>query len=194
MVAFPFASCVPFSATRALDEGQDPGRTGVLFRAAGHDAPGADVVQQLESLLGLSGPDVLRYTDRRKGHSRAIRLRRDGAVSKLEAFLLAGDTRAEAWIRTLLQEELPVQDYGRMLLVPGAVPAAQVPSRGRQICSCLNVSEASIREHLAQPRGFGPEQRLAQLQASLGCGTQCGSCVPELKRLVRTSAPDVMAA
>ncbi len=27
--------------------------------------------------------------------------------------------------------------------------------------------------------------RLAALQAELGCGTQCGSCVPELRRLVQ---------
>jgi assimilatory nitrate reductase catalytic subunit len=28
-------------------------------------------------------------------------------------------------------------------------------------------------------------QRLAGLQQQLQCGTRCGSCVPELKRLVR---------
>ena len=34
--------------------------------------------------------------------------------------MLAGDTSAEAWIKTVLQDELPAQSYGRLLLVPGA--------------------------------------------------------------------------
>lgn len=38
------------------------------------------------------------------------------------------------------------------------------------------------------------EQRLATLQAGLQCGTHCGSCVPELKRLVRSTSPALQAA
>jgi assimilatory nitrate reductase catalytic subunit len=29
------------------------------------------------------------------------------------------------------------------------------------------------------------EQRLSQLQSQLQCGTNCGSCLPQLKKLVR---------
>jgi len=32
-----------------------------------------------------------------------------------------------------------------------------------------------------------PQDRLTSLQQQLGCGTQCGSCVPELKRLISIS-------
>jgi len=42
--------------------------------------------------------------------------------------------------------------------------------------------------------GPPPEQRLAGLQGALQCGTGCGSCLPELKRLVRSSMPDRLAA
>jgi assimilatory nitrate reductase catalytic subunit len=31
-------------------------------------------------------------------------------------------------------------------------------------------------------------QRLAAVQEALKCGTNCGSCVPELKRLIRLQA------
>jgi assimilatory nitrate reductase catalytic subunit len=46
------------------------------------------------------------------------------------------------------------------------------------------VGEAAIDVTLR--RCTGPaESRLQQLQDALKCGTNCGSCVPELKRLVR---------
>jgi len=63
-----------------------------------------------------------------------------------------------------------------------------VQARGKQICSCFNVTEPAIGEQLASCRG-SPDERLALLQGALKCGTNCGSCLPELKRLVRASMP-----
>ena len=37
------------------------------------------------------------------------------------------------------------------------------------------------------------KERLASLQATLKCGTNCGSCVPELKRRVRSARSDAQA-
>lgn len=176
MAAFPFAACVPFGRER----------TGVLFRAAAHDAPPDELLQKIEGLLGL-GTDALRYADKRRGQRRAVRLERKGAEASLEAFLLAGDTSAESWIRTLLQDELPAQSYGRLLLVPGAKAPVAVQSRGRQVCTCFNVSDAAIQVHLASSTG-GEADRLASLQGTLKCGTNCGSCIPELKKMVRMQA------
>ena len=174
MPRFTYATCVPFGRER----------TGLLFRAAAYEAASDDLVSRIEDILGLSGPDVLHYADRRRGQRRSVRLRRQGADARLEAFLLAGDTSAEAWIRTLLQDELPAQAYGRQLLVPGAKPPLAVAARGRQVCSCFNVSEIEIRNTLASCAG-SPDTQLQQLQEALKCGTNCGSCVPELKRIVR---------
>ena len=113
-----------------------------------------------------------------------MRLRRDGDGTRLDAFLLAGDTRAEAWIRTLLQDELPAQAYGRYLLLPGATPPVPVKPRGRQVCSCFDVAQNDIEAELG--RCSGPaDARLRQLQSTLKCGTNCGSCLPEVQRLVR---------
>lgn len=68
--------------------------------------------------------------------------------ARLEAFALAGDTRAEAWVRALLQDELPAQAYGRAaLLAPGAKPPATLAPRSRQVCTCLNVTEGEIPRH-----------------------------------------------
>jgi assimilatory nitrate reductase catalytic subunit len=184
MALFPFASCVPFSGGA---------RTGILMRAAAHEAPPDEVLQRIEELLGLSGNDALRYADRKKGQRRAMRLVRKEGGAQLEGFVLAGDTSAEPWIKTLLQDELPAQAYGRLLLVPGATAPVAVQSRGKPVCTCFNVTDAAIHEHLAGTRGH-PEQRLTLLQDALKCGTNCGSCVPELKRMVRSVAPLRQAA
>jgi assimilatory nitrate reductase catalytic subunit len=174
MALFPFASCVPFGRERS----------GVLFRAASYEAPPGEVLARIEGMLGLAGADTLRYADKKKGQHRVMRLVRQGEQAQLEGFVLAGDTRAEAWIKTLLQDELPAQAYGRLLLLPGASAPVAVQSRGRQVCTCFNVSEPAIQAHLAGTRG-SEDQRLASLQGALQCGTNCGSCVPELRRLVR---------
>lgn len=174
MRAFPYASCVPFGRERS----------GVLFRAAAYEAASAELLTRLEAILGLDARDVLHYVDKRRGQRRSMRLSTQGRDTKLEGFLLAGDTSAEAWIRTLLQDELPAQAYGRLLLAPGAKAPVAVAQRGRQVCACFNVSENEIEGTLAKCAGSA-DSRLQQLQESLKCGTNCGSCIPELKRMVK---------
>jgi assimilatory nitrate reductase catalytic subunit len=187
MALFPFATCVPFSGNTAGAE-----RSGLLFRAAGHDAPADALLEQIEALLGLQGTDTLRYADRRRGQRRSVRLvRRSDQSAGLEAFLLAGDTSAEAWIATLLREELPAQSYGRLLLSPGARAPLAVQSRGKPVCTCFNVTDLAIQSELGRCSGSADE-RLAALQGALKCGTNCGSCIPELKRMVREQ-PEALA-
>lgn len=200
MAQFPFTSCVPFSNNTPLaDRGSE--RSGVLFRAASHETPPDEMLAALERIFGLDAPDVLRYADRKKGQRRTMRLVRNGGDAHLAGFVLAGDTSAQAWIRTLLQDELAAQSYGRLLLLPGAKPPLAVQSRGKPVCTCFNVSDMAIDEHLALlSRGGGggghlgtDEEKLASLQATLKCGTNCGSCVPELKRRVRSARNDAVA-
>jgi len=182
MPSFDFASCVPFGRER----------TGVLLRAAAHEAPEAALVDRVEALLGLDGPDALRYVDKRRQQRRSARLLRQDGASTLQAFLLAGDTRAEAWIKTLLQEALPADSYGRLLLMPGAAAPVALAPRSPQVCTCFNVSEEAIRAEL--PRcGGQDEQRLNELQGKLRCGTNCGSCIPELRRLVKAVPASLVA-
>ncbi|WP_066333422.1 nitrate reductase [Azohydromonas lata] len=189
MERFDYASCVPFGHERS----------GVLFRAAADAPPPLELVDEVERLLGLAGPGVraLRYEDRKRGQRRTVKLATVGGDSRLEAVLLAGDASAESWIKALLQDELPAQAYGRLLLAPGAKPPVALAPRGKQVCACFNVSEPQIREALAGCRGSGVE-RLSQLQSQLRCGTNCGSCVPALKTLVAATpatapAPTVAA-
>jgi NAD(P)H-nitrite reductase large subunit len=50
--------------------------------------------------------------------------------------------------------------------------------RGRTLCNCFDVAEAEIDAFLARANS------LAELQASLKCGTNCGSCLPEVRRRI----------
>ena len=177
MARFAFATCVPFGRER----------DGVLFRAAAAEAPPDELLVAIETVLGLGDRQVLRYADRRRGQRRTARLATVGADAKLEGFLLGGDISAEAWVRPLLQEERPAQAYGRLLLLPGARPPVAQAPRGRQVCTCFDVSEPVIQTALEAIDGE-PDVRLAALQLRLKCGTNCGSCIPELKRLVREHA------
>jgi assimilatory nitrate reductase catalytic subunit len=55
--------------------------------------------------------------------------------------------------------------------------AGGAPERGRTVCHCFDVAENDIKIFL------GESKSLEALQASLKCGTNCGSCVPELRRM-----------
>ncbi|HEV3008621.1 MAG TPA: molybdopterin dinucleotide binding domain-containing protein, partial [Burkholderiales bacterium] len=58
-------------------------------------------------------------------------------------------------------------------------PADTSPSASdRAVCACFKVLESTIRSAVAAGAG------LAKLQKELRCGTNCGSCVPELRRFV----------
>ncbi|HOA94233.1 MAG TPA: molybdopterin-dependent oxidoreductase [Quisquiliibacterium sp.] len=183
MADVDYAACVPFSSGAGGDE-----RSGVLFHAAAGLPQEAGWLERIERLLRLDAADCLRYADPRLGQRRTVRLRRDGAQVRLEGFLIAGDTRAQRWMTELLRASLPVQADGRRLLQATETPPVAVPERGRAVCTCLNVARSEIAAHLGKHAGT-PAERLASLQTTLGCGTQCGSCLPELKRLVHDIAP-----
>ena len=191
MRCFPFATSVPFSSNTPLAE-VTQARHGVLFRAAAHEAPPPELLAQLESIVGLDAKDSLRYVDRKRGQHRVARLvpsNKERGEAALQGFLLAGDISAEAWIKTVLQDELPAQSYGRLLLLPGAKAPVAVQSRGKQICSCFNVTDLAIESELNRCSG-DDSTRLVQLQSTLKCGTNCGSCLPEVKSLVQASLKD----
>ncbi|MGA8514279.1 MAG: molybdopterin-dependent oxidoreductase, partial [Burkholderiaceae bacterium] len=199
MARFEFATCVPFGRE---DTGEDAAATppsqplhaavppplrGILFRAASNYAPEDDSLAQIEALLGLSGADTLRYEDKKRGQRRAARLVRTAqGKAELQGFILAGDTSAQAWIKTLLQDQLDAQAYGRLLLSPGAKAPVAIQSKGAQVCTCFNVTAPEIDRFLRNCTG-SDGQKLSALQGNLKCGTNCGSCLPQVKRMVRSA-------
>ncbi len=198
MVEFEFASCTPFSESAA--EGAK--RSGVLFRAACSEPPGTEILFAIEKILKFNGTESLRYLDARRCQLRIIRLQSNlGTQSnnsyptpqvntpssddtQLEAFIIAGDTSSEGWLKTLLQSKSSTKNYGRRLLMTGSKAPVALAETGKTVCSCVGVKDIAILEHLKLSEGGAHDQKLTSLQSALKCGTQCGSCVPELRRMI----------
>jgi assimilatory nitrate reductase catalytic subunit len=184
MHQFAYASCTLFGNGNS-NNGGNSGRSGVLLRAADDYAAKPELLREIEALFGIAGIQVLRYDDSKRGNARRILLQ-DG---KLAAVALSGDIAAGAWLRQTLTEEALVSPFGRLLLSSSASAPQGFKARGKVVCSCFNVAQAEIDEALlALAPGTDPALRLAALQESLKCGTNCGSCVPELKQII-TSLP-----
>ena len=178
-----YACCVPVAGTVR-------GQTGWLLEAAFDQAPAEAWIQGLSQALDLLAPGALRYADGRRGHLRLLRLQGEGAEARLQSWLRIGETRAGqgdgdgAWLDAWWREGRPVAGLGRQLLAPQS-SAAGTPA-SPVVCHCLGVREAQIQARLGQCQDLTPEARLQALQAALRCGTQCGSCLPQLRRLAQT--------
>lgn len=175
---FAYASCTLF--------GRD--KTGVLLRAADDYPAAAELVKDIEQQFGIAGAEVLRYDDTKRGNARHI-LVRDG---RLAAVSLAGDTSAEPWLKAYLENEQPVAALGRLLLMPSSKAPAGFKSRGKIVCNCFNVAEREIATALDGHDWVNagmPETALKALQDKLKCGTNCGSCVPEVRRIILSREP-----
>ena len=185
MPELAFASCVPF--------GHDG--TGLLLRVADTAPPEPALLDRMTALLGLDDPAALAYTDAARGQWRRVLTTTTTTTAgsalnaterRVQGFLLAGDTRAEAWLLPLLLQRDPVQADPRRLLLPGAQPPQPARARSPQVCGCHAVDAAAIDTALSQQDpGLGEDARLQALQAGLRCGTGCGSCVPELRQRIR---------
>jgi len=182
LAEFAYAHCVPVAGPE--------GREGLSFEAASAEAPPAALVARLAEALGLRGMGVLRYADSQRGRSRLLRLQGEGAEARLQALLLVGERGTAAWLLPLWRDALPVAPHGRQLLAPEQLETAPAAARSPQVCNCFDVSEASIRSQLGNCSGT-PAERLAGLQSALRCGTQCGSCLPALRRLVAAQTEEV---
>jgi assimilatory nitrate reductase catalytic subunit len=90
--------------------------------------------------------------------------------------------RSGEWLREWLVQARPVGEIRRLLLsaTPRA-PAALAPA-GRTVCQCFGVNESQIAAALSGCEG-GTQERLRHLKETLSCGTNCGSCGPELRAL-----------
>ncbi|HSB95873.1 MAG TPA: molybdopterin dinucleotide binding domain-containing protein, partial [Spongiibacteraceae bacterium] len=84
------------------------------------------------------------------------------------------------WLASQLAQ--PLDAANRRVLLSGQ-PAGEQSAQGALICSCFQVAEAPIRAAIAAGC-----RDSAALGAQLRCGTNCGSCVPELNRLIKEAA------
>lgn len=131
-------------------------------------------LDELDRLTGLDSPACLAYRDEKRSITKRA-LIEDGLLTGLR---LSGETAAGAWLCDAMVERLPADSLRRWLFAPLSSAPAAAKGRGRIVCNCLNVTEPDILAAVAS----GAD--LPTLQQSLKCGTACGSCVPEIKRMI----------
>jgi assimilatory nitrate reductase catalytic subunit len=157
------------------------GRDEVIVTLRGYcaqEVPGG-VLGELERLLELTEPTrVMRYIDARRRVEKAARID-DGAMTSV---CLSGETAAAEWLKNMMLERASLDAVRPWILAPVASPPNGSLNRGAIVCNCLNVSAAEIREDAAGGLDF------AACQAKRKCGTSCGSCVPEVKRIIAQTA------
>lgn len=155
--------------------GRDHGM--VVLRASHHGAPDASIIQRLDQMLGMvEDAPMLNYDDAKRGIHKRI-LVESGQVTGVK---LIGETLAADWLKQVMQQGQFTDELRRWALAPLSTPPTGQKSRGKIVCNCFDVSENEIIETCEAGADF------QTLQAKLQCGTNCGSCVPELKRLVKT--------
>ena len=154
-------------------------RPALLIRAACVVAPEPELLAQIDQLLGLHEGPVLAYDDPRKAVGKRVRIE-DGRIT---AIRLAGETAARDWLKSLWNDGQADADLRRWLLAPLSTPPGAASGRkaSKTLCNCLNVSQDAVCAGIT--RGLD----LDGLKQELKCGTSCGSCVPEIKRLLATA-------
>ena len=163
---FTYASCGLY--------GRGPGI--VILRAAHETAPDESLIFQLDALLGMTDDiPMLNYRDAKRGISKRILVEGDQIIG----VRLVGEILATEWLKGVMTQGHLTEELRRWALAPLSAPPTGQRSRGKIICSCLDVAENEIMDVIT----LGAD--LDTLQSKLKCGTECGSCVPELKRLLQ---------
>ncbi|RMP33196.1 Nitrate reductase [Pseudomonas syringae pv. antirrhini] len=155
-------------------------RPALVVRAASTEAPDSTLLQRIDSLLNLDEGPVMAYDDPKRSIGKRVRIDN----GRITAIRLAGETLAQHWLQTLWLQERVDPALRRWLLAPlSSEPGKDSTlSRDKTLCNCMNVSQSTVMSGIE--RGLN----LNQLKTQLGCGTQCGSCVPEIKRLINAVA------
>jgi assimilatory nitrate reductase catalytic subunit len=120
------------------------------------------------------------YRDPRRSVVKLAQL--DASTDQLLGMLLAGETAAAGWLQEVMLAAQPVGSLRRWLFAPTAKPPVAMTAGGRTICNCFGISETQITGLLGQGASLGA------VQEQLKCGTSCGSCLPELRRMAAAAA------
>jgi assimilatory nitrate reductase catalytic subunit len=153
-------------------------------------ADNADLSRWPVWLSSVAGSDCAEYRDFGGGVYRAASFNCD----RIETCLFVGPAHdAGDWdvVKGLFAAETLTDDQRAMLL--SGRSSEGLASAGPIVCACFGVGRATICDAIA-----AGAQTAADIGAKLKAGTNCGSCIPELKRLIAQTpvkaTPQVAAA
>jgi assimilatory nitrate reductase catalytic subunit len=139
-------------------------------------ANNADLAGWQSWLQTVAGDDLAEYKDIGGGVYRAASF----SEERIETCLFVGPARdAGDWnvAKTLFATDALNNDQRRTLLSGKSMDG--LASAGPVVCACFGVGRTAICEAIAAGAGSA-----AEIGAKLKAGTNCGSCIPELKRLI----------
>jgi assimilatory nitrate reductase catalytic subunit len=152
---------------------------GYLYRIAGNEPVTEGNLLGLSLLGERTRP--LDYHDRKRGLFRAATLDAKGALAECLLVGASGALPDLAWLTVLFGRSEQISENDRRVLL-GARATEARPSEGRIVCSCFGVGETRICNAIAAGAAD-----TAALGRELKCGTNCGSCLPELRELIATN-------
>jgi len=176
MSQFTYASCGLFGRETELN------KAGLLILRAAHEtAPNLELIDQIDAILGMTEDSTcLNYNDAKRGISKRILVENSNGKAVVTGVRLMGETLATEWLKEVMTTCQFTDELRRWALAPLSEPPTGQVGRGKIVCNCLDISQNEIIENIELGADF------ITLQNKLKCGTECGSCVPELKRLVHT--------
>jgi assimilatory nitrate reductase catalytic subunit len=148
------------------------------YELAGRNAIG-DFGAWARQLLGIEDDDAdwLEYSDRTSGVFRAVHMV-DDRIAQCIFVSARPDLPARQWLASLFDKpQLELAD--RAALLAGR-PIAAGADTGPTVCSCFGVGRNTICKAIREQNLTTP----AQITACVKAGGNCGSCVPELKKLL----------
>lgn len=129
-----------------------------------------------QQLLGIAG-DWLYFHDTTTQRHRFALIEND----VIQAVLFIGatpDLPTRDWLSQLFQQD-SLTDNDRRNLLAGSLGQDQ-PDTGPIICACFGVGEYTIQDAIS----CGDAKTVSDLGQQLKAGTNCGSCIPELQKLL----------
>ena len=144
-------------------------------------ADNADLAGWQSWLKSFARDDVAEYVDFGGGVYRAASFGGD----RIDACLFIGPARdAGDWnvVKDLFAADALGNEQRRMLL--SGKSADGLANTGPIVCACFGVGRNTICDTIA-----GGARSAADIGARLKAGTNCGSCIPELKRLIAQAGP-----
>ncbi|MEO7122010.1 MAG: nitrite reductase large subunit NirB [Lacisediminihabitans sp.] len=149
--------------------------------------------------LKLSGVDVASFGDTRAASEGALEIvyadPARGLYQKLVVSddartllggIFVGDAEPYAGLRPMLGRELTSEPSAYLSAAGGAAPGGIDLPDDALVCSCNNVSAGEIRAAVRGDNVQDPCTDLATLKSCSRAGTQCGSCVPLVKKLLES--------
>jgi assimilatory nitrate reductase catalytic subunit len=139
-------------------------------------ADNADLAGWQSWLRSVAGGDLAEYRDFGGGIYRAASF----SDQRIETCLFVGPARdAGDWgvVKSLFAADTLGDDQRRMLLSGKSIDG--LASVGPVVCACFGVGRTTILAAIA-----AGARSAAEIGAQLKAGTNCGSCIPEMKRLI----------